>query len=174
MSSQERQAAFRIDSATDRDVPALLRMIRGLAEYERLAHMVVSTEESLRSALFGARPVAEAIVARTPGGAAGFALFFHTYSTFAGRPGMYLEDLYVEPQWRRRGLGRRLLARVAAIAAGRGCDRLSWSVLDWNEPALGFYRTLGAGPVKDWLGYKIAGDAFGRLAATPAGPEMGE
>ena len=166
MDSQERNTGFRIDPATGQDAAAIQRMIRGLADYERLSHMVVSTEESLRSALFGSRPVAEAIVARAGADAVGFALFFHTYSTFAGRPGMYLEDLYVEPQWRGRGLGRGLLARVARIAAERGCDRLGWSVLDWNEPALGFYRSLGAELVQDWVGYRLSGEPFRRLAET--------
>jgi len=155
---------FRIDTATDADVPALLRLIRGLAEYERLSHLVVATEEALRAALFGHRPVAEAILARVDGEVVGFAVFFPSFSTFAGRPNMYLEDLYVEPQWRRRGAGRKLFAHVARVAAARGCGQMSWSVLHWNEPALNFYRGLGAAPVKDWVGYHLSGESFRRLA----------
>ena len=164
MGAQEREPECRVDSVVARDVPTLLRLIRGLAEYERLSHRVVATEEGLRAALFGQRPVAEAILARVNAEAIGFAVFFPTFSTFAGRPNMYLEDLYVEPPWRRRGAGRKLLARVAHIAAERGCGHLSWSVLDWNEPALNFYRSLGAEPVTEWVSYKVAGEAFHRLA----------
>jgi len=164
MSSQERKADFRIDPATERDVAVLLRLIKGLADYERLSHQVVATEDGLRSSLFGPRPVAEAILARVGTEAVGFAVFFPSFSTFAGRPNMYLEDLYVEPQWRGRGVGRGLFARVASIAAERGCGQMNWSVLDWNEPALDFYRGLGAEPVKNWVGYKLAGESFRRLA----------
>lgn len=160
----EPKADFRIDPAVERDVPALLGLIRGLADYERLSHRVVATEGGLRAALFGARPVAEAILARVDAGAVGFAVFFPTFSTFAGRPNMHLEDLYVEPPWRRRGVGRGLLAHVARIAVERGCGQLSWSVLDWNEPALSFYRSLGAEPVQEWLSYGLSGAAFERLA----------
>jgi GNAT superfamily N-acetyltransferase len=160
----ERNADFRIDPAAEADVPVLLDLIRGLAEYERLSHRVVATEEGLRAALFGLRPVAEAVIARAGDEAVGFAVYFPSFSTFAGRPNMYLEDLYVEPQWRRQGAGRRLFAHVARIAAERGCGQVSWSVLDWNEPALNFYRGLGAEPVTEWVGYKLAGDAFRRLA----------
>ena len=166
MNTRDGKLDIGIDPATERDLPALLGLIRGLAEYERLAHRVTATEEGLRAALFGQRPVAEAILARAGAEAVGFAVFFPTFSTFAGRPNLYLEDLYVEPQWRRRGVGRKLLARVARIAVERGCGHMSWSVLGWNEPALDFYRFLGAEPVDEWVSYKIAGDAFRRLAAT--------
>jgi GNAT superfamily N-acetyltransferase len=164
MSTSRSQEAFRIEPATDADVPVLLRLIRGLAEYERLSHRVVATEEGLRAALFGQRPVAEAILARVDAEAVGFAVFFPSFSTFAGRPNMYLEDLYVEPPWRRRGVGRGLFAYVARVAAERGCGQVSWSVLDWNEPALNFYRCLGAEPVTEWVGYKLAGESFRQLA----------
>jgi GNAT superfamily N-acetyltransferase len=129
-----------------------------------MSQFVVATESGLRAGLFGQQPVAQAILARAGVKAVGFAVFFPTFSTFAGRPNMYLEDLYVEPQWRRKGVGHKLLAQVARIAAERGCGQVSWSVLDWNEPALNFYRGLGAEPVKDWIGYRIAGEALGRLA----------
>jgi GNAT superfamily N-acetyltransferase len=164
MSTGQSQEAFRIERATDADVPVLLRLIRGLAEYERLSHAVVATEAGLHAALFGPRPVAEGVIARARDAAVGFAVYFPTFSTFAGRPNLYLEDLYVEPPWRRQGVGRRLFAHVARIAAARGCGQVSWSVLHWNEPALEFYRGLGAEPVTDWVGYKLAGDAFRRLA----------
>jgi len=164
MSREQPQGEFLIEPATERDVPVLLRMIEGLAEYERLSHLVAATEEGLRAALIGPRPAAEAIIARAGDEAIGFAVYFPTFSTFAGRPGIYLEDLYVEPHWRRRGVGRKLLAYVARVAAARGCDKLHWSVLDWNEPALRFYRRLGAEPVTDWVGYGLAGEAFSRLA----------
>jgi GNAT superfamily N-acetyltransferase len=163
MKASDRKVDFRIDTATETDVPALLRMIRSFAEYERLSHMVAATEEGLRAALFGPRPAVEAIIAHAGYEPAGFAVFFFTFSTFAGRAGLYLEDLYVEPRWRRRGFGRRLLAYVARVAADRGCDRMNWSVLDWNEPALSFYRSLGAEEVQDWVGYRLAGEGFSRL-----------
>ena len=164
MDSREGKVDIRIDPAGERDVPALLRLIKGLAEYERLAHQVVATEAGLNAALFGARPVAEAILARVSAEPVGFAVFFPTLSTFAGRPNMYLEDLYVELPWRRKGVGSRLIAHVARIAVARGWGQMSWSVLDWNEPALDFYRGLGAEPVTEWVGYRIGGEAFSRLA----------
>jgi len=154
---------FHIEPAAQGDVADILGMIRGLAEYERLSHLVVATEAALRAALFGERPVAEAVIGRAVGAPAGFALYYPTFSTFLGQPGLYLEDLYVEPRWRRQGLGRALFAHVARTAAARGCDRVSWQVLDWNEPALGFYRGLGAEPVRDWAGYRLAGDAFNQI-----------
>ena len=164
MARQNEHADFGIEPATERDVRALLRMIKGLAEYERLSHLVVATEDRLRESLFGQRPAAEALVARAGDEAVGFAVFFTNYSTFLAQPGLYLEDLYVEPRWRGRGLGRRLLARVAGIAAARGCGRLDWSVLDWNEPALGFYRGIGAEPMQDWTVFRLSGEALTRLA----------
>jgi len=150
--------------ATRADVPLVLRFIRELADYEKLAHEVVATEELLAEQLFGERPGAEVIFAEVAGEAVGFALFFHNFSTFLGRRGLYLEDLYVRPQARGRGLGRALLAELAGIALERGCGRLEWSVLDWNEQALGFYRRLGAVSMSDWTVQRLAGEALRRLA----------
>jgi GNAT superfamily N-acetyltransferase len=154
-----------IRAATEADVPLILRFIRELAEYERLAHEVVATEEILRETLFGARRYAEVLIAEEDGEAAGFALFFHNFSTFLGRPGIYLEDLYVRPEMRGRSTGRALLAHLAALAVERGCGRLEWWVLDWNESAIRFYRSLGAQPMDDWTVFRVAGDALHRLAA---------
>ena len=155
---------FSLRSATPDDVPVILALIRGLAEYERLAHEVVATEELLRETLFGARPVAEVILAFSGDEAAGFALFFHNYSTFLARPGVYLEDLFVYPRFRGRGLGRLLLSRLARIAVDRGCGRLEWSVLDWNVDAIRFYRSMGAEPMSDWTVQRVTGDALNALA----------
>lgn len=154
--------------ATESDVPLILRFIRELAEYERLAHACVATEESVRETLFGARRYAEVILAEHDGEAAGFALFFHNYSTFLARPGIYLEDLYVRPDRRGSGIGKALLARLAAIALERNCGRLEWAVLDWNEPAIGFYRSLGAVPQDEWTVYRVAGEALERLSRVDA------
>ena len=142
-------------AATVADVPVILELIRGLAEYERLSDQVVATAEDLRATLFGPRPCAEVVLAEEQGDAgtpvvAGFALFFHNYSTFRGRPGVYLEDLFVRPEWRGRGIGRALLERVREVARSRGCGRVEWAVLAWNEPAIGFYRRLGADLMDDW------------------------
>ena len=169
MSLQRLTADFRIEPATEHDVPVILHMIKALAEYERLSHKVVATEEKLRASLFGLRPAAEVVIGRAGDEAAGFAVFFPTYSTFLAQPGLYLEDLFVEPRWRGRGLGRKLLAHVAGVAAGRGCGRLDWSVLDWNEPAIRFYRGLGAEPVADWSVFRLTGDALARLAERQQG-----
>ena len=155
---------IRIDPATPADVPLVLSLIRALAEYEKLTHACVATEEALAASLFGPRPYAEVLVARVGGEAAGFALFFHNYSTFLGKPGLYLEDVFVHPEYRRRGVGRALLVRLAQIARDRGCGRMEWSVLDWNELAIGFYRRLGADVLPDWRICRVAGDAIGRLA----------
>jgi GNAT superfamily N-acetyltransferase len=146
------------------DVPLILAFIRELAEYERLTHEVIATEDSLRRTLFGDRPYAECLIASVDGEAAGFALFFHNYSTFLGRPGIYLEDLYVRPDARRRGLGLALLVRLARLALERGCGRLEWAVLDWNEPALAFYRRLGALPMDEWTVHRLAGAPLEVLA----------
>ena len=147
------------------DVALILSFIRDLAEYERLAHEVVATEELLRETLFGERPGAEVVIAELDGAPVGFALFFHNFSTFLGRPGLYLEDLFVRPAARGHGVGRALLARLAAIAVERGCGRFEWAVLDWNEPAIGFYRKLGAVPLDDWTVQRVTGAALHRLAA---------
>jgi len=155
---------FTIQPATERDVPTILRMIRALAEYEKLAHAVTATEDRLRETLFGNRPAAEVLMAYAGAQAAGFALFFHNYSTFLGQRGVYLEDLFVFPEFRGQGLGRQLLSRLAVISLERDCGRLEWSVLDWNAPAIGFYRRLGAVPMDDWTIFRVTGDSLQRLA----------
>jgi GNAT superfamily N-acetyltransferase len=145
-------------------VPVILELIKALAEYERLSHQVVATEEDLRTWLFGERPVAEVVLARTSESVVGFALFHHNFSTFLGRPGLYLEDLFVVPEWRGRGIGRLLLSRLAKMAVQRGCGRMEWSVLDWNEPAVGFYQRLGATVMEEWRICRLTGDALARVA----------
>ena len=158
-------AAFRIDPAIEADVPVILDLIRDLAEYEKLSDQVTATEADIARSLFGNPPRAEAVIARLDGEAIGFALFFHNYSTFLGRPGLYLEDLYVRPAFRGRGFGRRLLVHLARIAVDRGCGRFEWSVLDWNAPAITAYRRAGAVPLDDWTVYRLTGDALRRLAS---------
>jgi GNAT superfamily N-acetyltransferase len=155
-----------IRAAQEHEVPVILEFIRELAQYERLEHEVVATVESLRQSLFGARPHAEVVFACRNGEPVGFALFFHNFSTFLGRPGIYLEDLFVRPQARAHGVGRRLLSWLAATAAARGCGRLEWSVLDWNEPSIGFYRSLGAIGMDQWRIFRLAGPAMMKLAAS--------
>ena len=146
------------------DVPVIAELIRGLARYERLETEVSMTEARLEAALFGPRPFAETLLAESEGEAVGFALFFHNFSTFLARPGIYLEDLYVAEAHRGEGIGRLLLARLAAIAVERDCGRLEWAVLDWNKDAIGFYERLGARPNSDWTVYRLAGDALTSLA----------
>jgi GNAT superfamily N-acetyltransferase len=155
-----------IRSATEDDVPLILTLIKELAKYERLSHEVVAAEEALRDSLFGERRVAEALLGYLGGNPAGFALFFHSFSTFLGKPGIYLEDLYVRPEFRGAGVGRALLVHLAGLAKERGCGRLEWSVLDWNEPAIGFYRRIGASPVSGWTVYRLTGEALEELAAS--------
>ena len=157
---------FAIRPAVETDVPLILAMIRELAEFERLAHEVVADEASLRDALFGVRPAAEVLLGFEPDGTPmGFALFFQNFSTFLARRGIYLEDLYVRPDKRGRGLGRALLTRLAQLAVARGCGRLEWAVLDWNENAIGFYRKLGARVLDDWRICRVTGDALQTLGA---------
>ncbi|MBD0269094.1 MAG: GNAT family N-acetyltransferase [Cyanobacteria bacterium Co-bin8] len=139
-----------IQAATPADVPVIFELIKALAEYEKLAHEVVGTAEDLHQHLFGERPYIEAVVARVEGEAAGFALFFHNYSTFLTRPGIYLEDLFVLPQYRRQGVGKALLLYLGKLALSRGCGRLEWNVLDWNESAIAFYERMGAELQHDW------------------------
>lgn len=160
---------FTLRAAVPADVPAILRCIRGLAEYERLAHECVATEALLRESLFGTAPAAAVVLALSGGEPAGFALWFRSYSTFLARPGMHLEDLFVLPEFRGRGLGRRLLAHLAGIALDRGYGRLEWAVLDWNADAIRFYESLGAVPMSDWTTYRVAGDALAALGAGGAG-----
>ena len=151
-------------AATAADTPQILAFIRGLAEYEKLSHACVATEDELRATLFGPRPFAEVILAEWEGAPAGFALFFHNYSTFRARPGIYLEDLYVLPEKRGHGIGKALLTELARVAVERGCARLEWSVLDWNEPAIRFYRSLGAEPQDEWTIFRVTDEALTRLA----------
>jgi GNAT superfamily N-acetyltransferase len=146
------------------DAALVLRFIRELAEYEKLSHQVVATEEQVRETLFGARPAAESLIAEVDGQPAGFAIFFHNYSTFLARPGIYLEDLFVTPDLRRQGVGRALFAHVARLAVERGCGRFEWSVLDWNQPAIAFYRSLGAEPLSDWTVFRLTGEALSRAS----------
>ena len=153
----------RVRAASEADVPLILSFIKELAEYERLSHEVVATEEALQKWLFGERPVAEVAIGDDEDEPAGFALFFHSFSTFLGRPGIYLEDLYVRPAFRGRGVGRVLLAHLARLAKERGCGRLEWSVLDWNGPAIGFYESLGASPVAGWTVYRVTGEELEEL-----------
>jgi GNAT superfamily N-acetyltransferase len=155
---------IRIAAAAERDVPAVLSLIKGLAEYEKLSAEVTATAEQLRESLFGAKPEAEALIAWAGAEPVGFALFFQNYSTFLARRGLYLEDLFVLPEWRKRGVGRKLLAAVAAVAVERGCGRMEWSVLDWNEPALRFYRSLGAKAMDEWTVYRLTGEGIRKLA----------
>ncbi len=154
-----------IRPATEDDVPLILSLVKELAEYERLSHEVVATEELLRNSLFGERPVAEVLVGHLGDEPVGFALFFHNFSTFLGKPGIYLEDLYVRPEFRGAGIGRALLIHLARLARARDCGRLEWSVLDWNEPAIGFYKRIGASPVSGWTVYRVTGVALDELAA---------
>ena len=149
-----------ITHADQSDVPLLLRFIRDLAVYEKLAHEVAATEEGLRRTLFGEHRYAEALIARLEGTPVGFALYFHNYSTFLGKPGLYLEDLFVDPAHRGKGIGKALLRRLAAIAVERDCGRLEWAVLDWNAPAIAFYRSLGAAPMHDWTVFRLEGAAL--------------
>jgi GNAT superfamily N-acetyltransferase len=162
-------SGIRIESARPQDVARLLELIRALAEYEQLSHLVVGTAEELQAELFGERPVIEAVLAWESGLALGFALFFHNYSTFLTRRGLYLEDLFVVPEARGRGIGKALIRHGARLAVERGCGRYEWSVLDWNSPAIAFYESLGASVLSDWRICRIEGDALTRLAA-PATP----
>ena len=145
-------------------MPVIADLIRGLARYEKLEDQVEMTEELLATALFGERPYAEVVLAEEDGLAVGFALFFHNFSTFLGRPGIYLEDLFVLPEFRGRGIGRTLLAHLARLAVERGCGRLEWAVLDWNRDAIGFYERLGARPLSEWTVYRLTGEALTDLA----------
>ncbi|MGH7067632.1 MAG: GNAT family N-acetyltransferase [Acetobacteraceae bacterium] len=157
-------AGFSLRQASPADVETLLDLIRALAEYERLAHEVRATAADLQAALFGERTRAGALIAEVADQPVGFALWFYTFSTFTGRPGLYLEDLYVAPEHRGRGIGRAIFRHLARLAEAEGCARLEWSVLDWNEPALRFYAGLGAEPMSDWTVQRVSGPALSALA----------
>ncbi|HBL11281.1 MAG TPA: GNAT family N-acetyltransferase [Cyanobacteria bacterium UBA11162] len=156
---------FRIRPANPTDVPILFELIQALAHYEKLSHTVTGNTDALKEHLFGAKPYAEAIVAECCGQAVGFGLFFPNYSTFLTKPGIYVEDLFVLPEWRRKGIGKAMLAYIAELAVSRGCGRLEWSVLDWNEAAIAFYERLGASVLPDWRICRVTGNAFQQLAA---------
>lgn len=153
-----------IRAAQADDIGTIQAFILALADYERLAHEVKADRETLARYLFGERPMAEVLIAEADGAAVGFALFFHNFSTFEGRPGLYLEDLFVLPEARGLGAGKALLSRLAALAIERDCARLEWSVLDWNEPSIAFYRALGARPMDEWTVQRVDGQALVRLA----------
>lgn len=161
-----------IRSATMDDTPLILELIKGLAEYERLPHEVTATETGLRTALFGSTPGAEVLIAEWQGQSAGFALYFHTFSTFLGRRGIWLEDLFVRPANRGVGIGRELLRALARVAVERGCGRLEWAVLDWNEDAIRFYRSLGAEAKDEWTTYRLTETGLGRLAVGEDGQDL--
>ncbi len=158
-------AEVQLREAVPQDVPLIVSLISELAEYEKLSDQCHVTAELLHGALFGERRYAEVIIAEVDHSAAGFALFFHNFSTFLARPGIYLEDVFVRPQHRGLGIGRALLQRLAAIAVERNCGRMEWSVLDWNESAIGFYKRLGAVPMDEWTVFRVTGDALTRLAS---------
>lgn len=155
---------FTIRAAVEADLPLILEFIHELAEYEKLLHEVVATEATLKEHLFGNRPAAEVVIGEWDGNPVAFALYFHNFSTFLGRPGIYLEDLYVKPEMRGKGIGRALLSYLARLAVQRNCGRLEWSVLDWNAPAIRFYRSIGALPMDEWTVQRVTGDALKQLA----------
>ena len=156
--------SLQIRSAVREDVGTILHFIRSLAIYEKLLDDVVADEEKLMRTLFGERPYAEVLIAEWQGNPAGFALFFHNYSTFLAKPGIYLEDLFVDPEYRGKGIGKALLIALARLARERDCGRVEWSVLDWNEPAIGFYKSLGAVPMDEWTIFRVTGPALPKLS----------
>ncbi|TDF67865.1 GNAT family N-acetyltransferase [Cupriavidus sp. L7L] len=161
------RSAFTLRPATAADSETLFNLILALAEYEKLTHIVEATPQKIEEALFGATPHAEAVLVEVDANGApkavGFALFFHNFSTFLAKPGLYLEDLYVDPAWRGQGLGKALLQHLAALAVERGCGRFEWSVLDWNQPSIDFYQAMGADVLPDWRICRVTGDALARL-----------
>ena len=163
--NSDKATPFRIQDATEAEIPAILDLIRGLAEYEKLSHEVLATEERLRASLFGQERAAEVLIGFVGPEPVGFAVFFRNFSTFLGKSGLYLEDLFVLPTWRRRGFGQQLMRRVAAIAVERGYGRMEWTVVNWNEPAIGFYKALGAQPMNDWTIHRLTDDSLLRFAS---------
>ena len=162
---------FEIRTTTEADIPVILSLIRELADYERAPDAVVTNETGLREVLFGARPSAEVLLALEAGEPIGFAVYFFNFSTWLGRPGLYLEDLFVRPSERGKGYGRALLERLAQIAQERGCGRMEWAVLDWNDPAIQFYKKLGAEPMTEWTVFRLTQEGIARLAAAHTGAE---
>jgi len=158
---------LKITPAARSDVSIILDLIKELAAYEKLAHEVVATEEILEESLFGNRAFAEVVIASYDNQPVGYALYFHSFSTFAGRPGLYLEDVYVRPTMRGKGIGKALLVHLARLAVERKCGRFEWSVLNWNEPSIGFYKSIGAVPMDEWTVYRLAGESLQRLAQAP-------
>ena len=156
--------ALRIERATEQDIPAIVRLVRHLAEYEKLAHVMVSSEDDFRKALFGPQRNVEALMAFADDAPVGFALYFYNFSTFLGQRGIYLEDLFVEPEYRGQGIGKALLQRLAGIAKDEDCGRMEWSVLTWNQPSIDFYHRLGAVTLEDWRTFRLTGEALERLA----------
>jgi GNAT superfamily N-acetyltransferase len=161
-------SAINITPATETDAPVILEMIQGLAEYEKLSHVCCATEEQLRRTLFGERPAAEVLLAELDGDCVGFALFFPNYSTFLAQPGIYLEDLFVKSYARGKGAGLALLIELAKVAVERGCGRVEWAVLDWNEPSIGFYKKLGAVAMEEWTTYRLTGEPLLQLSGRNA------
>jgi GNAT superfamily N-acetyltransferase len=155
---------FEIRPATEGDTPLILSFIKKLAVYEKLAHKVTATEDILRETLFGERSYAEVVIGYRLGEPVGFALFFHNYSTFLGKPGIYLEDLFVDKEHRGKGFGRALLVYLAKLTKERNCGRLEWAVLNWNEPSINFYKALGSAPMNEWTVFRLTGDALDKLA----------
>jgi len=156
--------ACTIRPAVEADIPLVLALIRDLAAYERLSHQVVATEAGLHAAMFGARPVAEALIAESAGAAVGYALFFHNFSTFTGKPGLWVEDIFVRTAERGRGYGRALFQALARVAHERDCGRMEWSALDWNEAAIGFYLEFGARKLDEWTMFRLDESGISRLA----------
>jgi GNAT superfamily N-acetyltransferase len=167
MSAAAASESLVIRPAEPHEAPLVLSFVRELAEYERLSHEVVATEEGMRQALFGPRPYAEVIFACLNGEPVGFALFCYNFSTFLARPGIHLEDLFVRPKCRGRGIGQKLLSWLAREALARGCGRLEWAVLDWNEPSIKFYDSLGARALKEWFTYRLSGESLEKVASRP-------
>ncbi len=160
----KKESNFKIRPATENDVSTIYSLIKELAEYERLSHEVIATEDDIRQSLFGGRPFAEVLIGEYEEIPISYALFFYNFSTFNGKPGIYLEDLYVKPQFRNNGFGRKMLAHIARLAKEHNCLRFEWSVLDWNEPAIRTYDKLNAKPMKEWILYRLSGKALNKLA----------